>query len=67
MNALKKLYLWLSVSFFGDSLTPEEIQAHIDRMRAKRKTASDKRKKAIADEITYWNSQLLQAKNNRCI
>ena len=64
---IKKIYLWLVVCFFGESLTEEEIQAHIQRMRAKRKTANDKRKKAISDEITYWNAQLLQAKNNRCI
>jgi high-affinity K+ transport system ATPase subunit B len=67
MNLIKNIYLWFAVCFFGESLTESEIQAHIERMRAKRKTASDKRKKAIADEITYWNAQLLQAKNNRCI
>ena len=64
---IKKLYLWLVVCFFGDSLTEEEIQDHIQRMRELRKTASEKKQKAIAEEITYWNAQLLQAKNKRCI
>lgn len=63
MSLLKNIYLWFAVCFFGESLTEEEIQAHIERMRAKRKTASDKRKKAIADEITYWNARLLGVRN----
>lgn len=67
MSLLKNIYLWFAVCFFGESLTEEEIQDHIQRMREMRKTASEKKQKAIAEEITYWKAQLLQAKNNRCI
>jgi hypothetical protein len=63
MSLLKSIYLWLAFSFFGDSLTEEEIQAHLEKLRAKRKGASKAKLDMLASEISYFNAELLKKKS----
>jgi high-affinity K+ transport system ATPase subunit B len=63
MSILKKIYFWIAFSFFGDSLTEEEIKAHLERLRAKRKGANKAKLDMLANEISHFNAELLKKKS----